>query len=129
MRRRAHEERGASAVEFALVLPLLLVVALALVQVGLLVRDRLLVEAAARAGARTAAVEPDQVAIADAVARSAPDLDPGALTVGVARAGTQGDPVTVTVSYTSAIRVPFIGWLITHGVAMTSTATDRQEFG
>jgi TadE-like protein len=34
------------------VLPLVLVVALALVQTGLLVRDRLLVEAAARAGAR-----------------------------------------------------------------------------
>ncbi|MEO8477279.1 MAG: TadE/TadG family type IV pilus assembly protein [Actinomycetota bacterium] len=129
MRRRAHEERGASAVEFALVLPLLLVVALALVQVGLLVRDRLLVEAAARAGARTAAVDPDQGAIAEAVAGSAPDLDPGALSVAVGRAGTQGDPVTVTVDYTSAIRVPFIGWLITHGVAMTSTATDRQEFG
>ena len=129
MRRRGREEQGASAVEFALVLPLLLVVALALVQVGLLVRDRLLVEAAARAGARTAAVEVDQASIAGAVARSAPDLDADALTVGVARAGTQGDPVTVTVSYTSEIRVPFIGWLITHGVAMTSTATDRQEFG
>ena len=128
MRRRGHEERGASAVEFALVLPLLLVVALALVQVGLLV-DRLLVEAAARAGARTAAVDPDQGAIADAVARSAPDLDPGALTVAVVRAGTQGDPVTVAVGYTAAIRVPFIGWLIPHGVEMTSTATDRQEFG
>ena len=129
MRRRGQDERGASAVEFALVLPLLLVVALALVQVGLLVRDRLLVEAAARAGARTAAVDPEQAAIADAVARSAPDLDPGALMVGVARAGTQGDPVTVTVGYTAAIRIPFIGWLIPHGVEMTSTATDRQEFG
>jgi Flp pilus assembly protein TadG len=39
-------------VEFALVLPLLLVMCLALVQVGLLARDRLLVEAVARAGAR-----------------------------------------------------------------------------
>ena len=129
VRRRGREEQGASAVEFALVLPLLLVVALALVQVGLLVRDRLLVEAAARAGARTAAVEADQAAIVDAVARSAPDLDAGALTVAVSRAGAQGDPVSVTVGYTSAIRVPFIGWLITHGVGMESTATDRQEFG
>ena len=40
-------------------LPLVLVVALSLVQVGLLVRDRLLIEAAARAGARAAAVEAD----------------------------------------------------------------------
>jgi len=43
-------ERGTAAVEFALVLPLLLVLTLALVQVGLLAKDRLLVEAAARAG-------------------------------------------------------------------------------
>lgn len=129
MRPRARDQRGAAAVEFALVLPLLLVVTLALVQVGLLVRDRLLVEAAARAGARTAAVDSDPAAIEAAVARSAPDLDAGALTVTVARAGTQGDPVAVTVGYTSAIRVPFVGWLITHGVTMTSTATDRQEFG
>jgi Flp pilus assembly protein TadG len=48
----SRSERGTAAVEFALVLPLVLVVALALVQTGLLVRDRLLVEAAARAGAR-----------------------------------------------------------------------------
>ena len=45
-------QRGTAAVEFALVLPLVLLVALALVQTGLLVRDRLLLEAAARAGAR-----------------------------------------------------------------------------
>nr|MBA3738436.1 pilus assembly protein [Actinomycetota bacterium] len=47
--RDASPERGTAAVEFALVLPLVLVVALALVQTGLLVRDRLLVEAAVRA--------------------------------------------------------------------------------
>jgi TadE-like protein len=45
-------ESGTAAVEFALVLPLVLTVALALVQIGLVVRDRLLVESAARAGAR-----------------------------------------------------------------------------
>ena len=56
-------QRGSAAVEFALVLPLVLVVALALVQTGLLIRDRLLVEAAARAGARAAAVQDDAVAI------------------------------------------------------------------
>ena len=53
---------GSATVEFALVLPLVLVVVLALVQVGLLVRDRLLVEAAARAAqARSATRGPSQV--------------------------------------------------------------------
>jgi hypothetical protein len=45
-------QTGSAVVEFAMVLPLFLVVALALVQVGVLVRDRMMVEAAARAGAR-----------------------------------------------------------------------------
>jgi len=46
-------QTGSAVVEFALVLPLVLIVALSLVQVGLLVRDRLLIEAAARGGAST----------------------------------------------------------------------------
>src|SRR5438067_1272715 len=60
-RRRVHPSRGrrveagTAAVEFALVLPLLLVIALALVQVGLVIRDRLLVEEAARAHGQAAA--------------------------------------------------------------------------
>ena len=52
MRTQPDRETGTAAVEFALVLPIVLLVVLALVQTGLLVRDRLLVEAAARAGAR-----------------------------------------------------------------------------
>jgi Flp pilus assembly protein TadG len=55
MRRRLDgrsPERGSAAVEFALVMPLVFVVTLGLVQIGLLARDRALVDAAARAGAR-----------------------------------------------------------------------------
>jgi Flp pilus assembly protein TadG len=115
-------------VEFALVLPLILVIALALVQVGLLVRDRLLVEAAARAGARTAALQPDLSAAHDAAVAAAPALDPARIAVSVQRAGTQGDPVTVTIAYTAAIRVPLVSWLFGSGVTMDASATDRQEF-
>ena len=56
-------ERGTATVEFALVLPLLLVMCLALLQVGLRARDRLLPEAVARAGAREAALQADEAAI------------------------------------------------------------------
>jgi hypothetical protein len=122
-------ERGTAAVEFALVLPLLLVLTLALVQVGLLARDRLLVEAAARAGARTAAVDPSIDAVMSAALDAGPGLDPAATSVQVVRAGGRGSPVTVMVDVEDVIRVPFIGWLLGSSVHFHAEATDRQEFG
>src|SRR5262245_24135953 len=121
--------RGSAAVEFALVLPLVFAVTLGLVQVGVLARDRALVEAAARAGARAAAVEPDETAIRAAAVAAAPGLDGSTMTIGVARAGAQGDPVTVSVVYEDPIRVPFIGWLVGTSVQMGASAVMRQEFG
>ena len=121
-------QRGTAAVEFALVLPIVLAIVLAMVQVGLLVRDRLLVESAVRSGARTAAVEPGDEAVRAAVVRSASSLDPGSLSVSTARAGVRGEPVTVIVSYVAPISVPFVGWLFPGGVMMRAEATDRQEF-
>jgi Flp pilus assembly protein TadG len=121
--------RGSAVVEFALVLPLVFAVTLGLVQVGVLARDRALVEAAARAGARAAAVEPDEKTIHDAALGAAPGLDGSSMTVSVARAGTQGDPVTVSVTYDDPMRVPFIGWLVGTSVQLRASAVMRQEFG
>ncbi len=129
MRPSRRGESGTAAVEFALVLPLVLTVALALVQVGLLVRDRLLVESAARAGARAAAVQDDAGAVNDAVVGAASGLDPAGIVVSVTRAGARGEPVTVDVAYTSVVRVPLVAWLFGGSVAMHAEATDRQEFG
>ncbi|HEY6566999.1 MAG TPA: TadE/TadG family type IV pilus assembly protein, partial [Actinomycetota bacterium] len=116
----ARGERGTAAVEFALVLPLVLAITLALVQVGLLVRDRLMVESAARAGARAAAVQDDPAMVRAAVTGAASSLDGGAVTVAIARSGTRGDPVTVSVAYASVVRVPLIAWLFGDVVAMSA---------
>ena len=125
---RSPSHDGTAAVEFALVLPVVLVVGLALVQVGLLVRDRLLVESAVRAGARIAAVDPGDDAVRIGVLRAAPSLDAAAASVSIARPGVRGEPVTVALEYVSPIRVPFIGWLFPAGITMRAVATDRQEF-
>jgi Flp pilus assembly protein TadG len=129
VRTASDRERGSAVVEFALVLPLVLVMALAVVQVGLLARDRLLVEAAARAGARTAAVDPNDADAHDAAVGSAPGLDAASLSVTVKRGGTRGDPVTVSVVYNDVIRVPLVSWLFGTSVSFDTTAVDRQEFG
>jgi Flp pilus assembly protein TadG len=127
-KRPEHGARGSAAVEFALVLPLVLIVALALVQTGLLVRDRLLVEAAARAGARAAAVQEDPPAIRAAALDAAPTLDDAAVELVVDRVGARGEPVTVSVRYIAAVRVPFVEWLFGSSVGIAATTTARQEF-
>jgi Flp pilus assembly protein TadG len=129
MRTRRDAEVGTAAVEFALVLPLVLTVALALVQTGLLLRDRLLVEGAARAAARAAAVQEDEAAIRAAALAAAPSLEGAAITVSIDRVGARGEPVTASIRYSSSVRVPFVGWLFGGPVAMSASTTARQEFG
>ena len=129
LRNASVSERGTAAVEFALVLPLVLVVALALVQTGLLVRDRLLVEAAARAAARAAAVQEDPSAIRSAAVAAAPSLEERGIDLTVTRAGVRGEPVTVSLRYIASVRVPFVGWLFGGSVGMTTSTSARQEFG
>jgi Flp pilus assembly protein TadG len=79
--------RGSAAVELALVLPLALTAALALLQVGLLAKDALLVEQAAREGAREAAVSTDAARVREAALRggSFPEERTEVDTSGVAR--------------------------------------------
>ena len=110
-------------------LPLLLVVALALLQLGLLVRDSLMVQAAARAGARAAAVLDDSVAVREASLAAGPGLVPGSVTVDVVRTGARGEPVTVSIRYASTERVPLVAWLFPEAVTMVASVAARQEFG
>jgi hypothetical protein len=60
---------------------------------------------------------------------AAPGLDASAMTVSVDRVGAQGAPVTVSIAYEDAMRVPFIGWLVGTSVGLHASAVMRQEFG
>ena len=55
-------DRGSAVVEFALVVPLVLLLLLGVVEVGLVARGQLMVISAAREGAREAAATPDPAA-------------------------------------------------------------------
>ncbi len=119
--------RGQATVELALALPVLLVVVLAAVQIGLLARDQLVVVQASRAGAREAAVTPDDGSVRASVAAAAVGLASDALTVGIARDAPPG-PVVVTLTYAAPIHVPFVGWLFPRTVELSARAVARQEF-
>jgi Flp pilus assembly protein TadG len=126
---RGAGERATATVEFALVLPLVLIMVLALLQVGLFVKDQLVVEECARAGARQAAVSSDDASVRSAATEAAVSLDTDELSVTVARAGGVGTAATVTVTYTDAIAVPLVTWLFPPTVALHASAVMRQEGG
>ncbi|MGH2740152.1 MAG: TadE family protein [Actinomycetota bacterium] len=119
-------ESGSAAVELALVLPLVLFAALALVQVGLLAKDALVVVQAAREGAREAAVTTDEVRVQEAALRGG-GLPRERTEVEIERTGSVGDPVTVMVAYRSPMIVPFVEWLFPEEVELRASATMRQE--
>ena len=121
-------ERGALAVEFALLLPILLLVLLALVQVGVLARDSLVLTQASRAGAREAAVQSSRDAVEQAVREAAAGLASERIRVDVTWGGTRGAPVTVSVGYEAPVASLLAGWLLPESVSLSSRATMRQEF-
>ncbi len=129
MRSSTKAQRGSAAVEFALVLPVLLLVCVALVQVGLLARDALVLSQAARAGAREAAVDADDAQVRRAVDQAAVDLDPALLDLRVLRGAGLGDAVTVEASYRAPVASVLTGWLLPADVVLRASATMRQEFG
>jgi Flp pilus assembly protein TadG len=121
--------RGSAAVEFALVLPLLLVLALTILEVALLTKDQLIVQGAARAGAREAAVTTDDASAQRSALDAAVGLTGARLDVLVRRDGGVGGPVTVTVTYHASIAVTLVAWLFPDRVDLSASATMRQETG
>jgi Flp pilus assembly protein TadG len=110
---------GSATVELAAAIPLLVAVTLAMVSLLVLARDQVLVQGAAREGAREAAIGGDQTRAA-AAARAA--LPPGrAARVVVAAAGSD----RVRVSVELPVRLPFGAPLVT----IRASAVAAQEPG
>ena len=122
---RRRDERGQATVELALVLPVVVVLALIAAQVGLVVKDVVLVHHAAREAARAAAVQPS-VGVAREAARGAASLDPGRMDVTLSGGTERGDRTRATVTYRAPTEVPLIGALVPD-VTVRATVTMRVE--
>ncbi len=123
--RREREDGGQASVELVLVLPLVAILLLAVVQVGLLVRDQILVVHAAREAAREAAVDAGGEAPRRAALASSTLAD-GRLTVTSTGRGAAGSRVRVEVAYRAPTAVPLLGAAI-GDVTLRGSATMRVE--
>ena len=124
---RSTGERGTASVEFAAVLPLVLISLLLVVQVALVVAEQLIVQHAAREGAREAAVWNDDSRARDAALRSG-NLDSDRADVQVTPTTRPvGTPVRVTVRYRVPLVVPYVARFLPAEVTLTASSEYRVE--
>jgi Flp pilus assembly protein TadG len=100
--RRAGSERGAAAVEFALVLPILIMLLLGIVEFGRIFNVQVSVTNAAREGARVMAIENDPAQAAAAAIAAAPSVSPAIGAGNITITPTDcagGGTATVTIDY------------------------------
>jgi hypothetical protein len=100
-RSRRRAAAGQATVEFALLLPVMVLAAVAILQVGLVARDYIAVVHAAREGARAASVDAN-------VASTVHRVLPGAH-VQVGPRPAVGEPIEVEVEYRSVTDLPLVG--------------------
>jgi len=120
--RRAPRDRGAAAVEFALLLPLLALLVFGIVDFGRALNAQITLTQAAREGARMAALgEPNVVSSTQAAATG---LSPVSVTVTSCPVGAAaGVNATVKVSYTFTFLTPVGGIAKLFGSGFGSTMT------
>lgn len=100
--RRFRKERGAAAVEFALILPALLLLVLGMIEFSRLFNQQISLSNAARSAARVMAISEDQAQAVNAGIAAAPSLNPGLGGGNFAFSSASCDPDTilsVTVTY------------------------------
>jgi Flp pilus assembly protein TadG len=130
MRKRIafRSERGQTMAEFALVLPVLVLLLFGIVQFGITFNHYVTLTDAVRAGARKATTsrhEDDPVGVTiDAVRTAATDLNAADLAVTVESSWEAREQVRVSASYPYEIKL--LGMTIKSG-RMTSTTTERVE--
>lgn len=121
-RRASDNEQGQAIVEFALVVPILLLLLVGIMEFGLAFSADLNLQNATREGARLAVTGATDAQITQRVINTASTLDPSKLTVSISpSARPQGTSVTVTSQYQFTYITPLIS-RFTGGALQTFTA-------
>jgi Flp pilus assembly protein TadG len=143
-RNRHRDQRGAAALEFALIVPILVMVVFGIVDFGWAMNRDTLVNNAAREGAREGSLNPDQTAIATVVRNSLSSVEavgttPSKITVTVtcrkpddtpcsnfATDAVSGGTVIVTVALNHSWITP-VGSTFSNGIVLKKTVEMRIE--
>jgi Flp pilus assembly protein TadG len=122
------KEKGQSFVEFALVLPVLLIIIMAILEFGLMFNAYITISNASREGARLGSLGGSDIEIVQRVVQTSPVLDSTKITVTVTPATrTRGDMLRVLVSYDYTLITPVISNIISPMVDLDAETVMRVE--
>jgi Flp pilus assembly protein TadG len=128
MRRRLRDERGASAVEFAFIVPLLILLMLGIAEFGHAFQVQGTLSAAAREGVRAMALRNDPDEAKDVVQNAAASLDPAITDAQIKitpdfcqQTGAGSASVRLTIDYP----MPFLTSFFGDGIDLTGTGVMR----
>jgi Flp pilus assembly protein TadG len=129
VQRRLREQRGAAAVEFALIVPLLIVLVIGIAEFGRAFQVQGTLSAAAREGVRVMALQNDQTAAKTAVRNAASSLNPTITDAQISIDPPAGCPtvnagsssVRLTISYP----MPYLTGFFGSGLDLTGTGVMR----
>jgi Flp pilus assembly pilin Flp len=120
--RNIKNEKGASSIEFALVLPVLVMLMIGILQFGSAYGNYLAITHAAREGARLAAVNQFSEAV---VREKAYPVNPDSIAISYPNGNIHGEPVMVTIKYSKRIDIPIWGSTV---IPLQSQASMRIEY-
>ena len=128
MRNRLRSERGATAVEFAFIVPLLIVLVLGIAEFGRAFQVQGTLSAAAREGVRLMALQNDPAAAKAAVRNAATSLNPAITDAQIGITPTSCPVLnsgSTTVKLTITYPMPYMTGFFGSGVTMTGTGVMR----
>lgn len=125
-------QKGQALVEFAMIVPILLLLVMGIVQLGMMINSYITIENASREGARSGSVGDTDSEIRNVVISTSPTLDAKYLTVTITpseASRVSGDTLTVKLTYNYKITIPIISRLFNDVVVLNSQTSMRVEWG
>ncbi|MBN2795031.1 MAG: pilus assembly protein [Clostridia bacterium] len=125
---KKEKQRGQSIVEFALVIPLLLIFVMGIIEFGFMFNAYLTISSASREGARLGSLGENDAAIEIRVDTVSDHLNLNNITVNVTPSSrSRGDMVSVTVTYDYQLITPIISNILSPFVNLEAETVMRVE--
>ncbi|MCM8710241.1 pilus assembly protein [Clostridium sp. SYSU_GA19001] len=130
MLKNLKNKKGQALVEFAIILPLLLLLIMGIVQFSMIINSYLSIQNAAREGARAGILGSSDIEIKNIIKAVSPSLEASNLTVTITPTESSrksGDTLTVKIDYNYPLIVPIISSIFNDVVTLSTHISMRIE--